>query len=690
MQVKIQQSLIAICLFLFYNTILFAQSKAQKTPSAGEKQYKEGDFYGAAEIYKSVFGTSNSKLSGGKEAMHQYYYAESSKKTYNYGRAQEYYGKVATSEYADKHPEVDYYYAYCLKHNGKYEEAIKYFKEFLDMSVKGIELTYLQMEAEHELRGCYLALELVSNPDKLTKIIHMSGDVNTKYSDFSPHLVGNKLYYSSLRFERILTRGKVVGKDQELVGKIMIANERGQSRFEQSNSKSLNTKYENSGNSKLSIDGTMLYLTKCAPDKKGRMICQIYSCKNKGVDEWDDAIKLPKEINIEGVTCTHPTLGFDKNRMVEVLYFASERKGGFGKKDIWAADVLGDNKFSEPRNLGEKVNTLGEEVSPFFHNTTQSLYFSSSHRPGLGGFDIFHSTNINGEYTEAKNIGIPLNSAANDLYFIINPDDTTGYFASNRPGSQILTGESCCNDIYELKMPVFPSEEEVFVEEPPLVISDPTPEPVVVTEPDPEPVAVAEPTIPEAVQVTLEELNKLLPLSLYFHNNEPRDLETSYSSTYTRYAGMRSKYKKEHLPQYNKSIQDQISDNIDNFFDKDVKGNYQKMHTFFEELIIAMENEFKLAIAIQGFTSPRASAEYNKKLAHRRITSVSKDMFTYKNGALKPYFDSGQLTIEELPLGEGKAPVGISDDIDDPRNSVYSVEASSQRKVNFIIVHMQD
>jgi tetratricopeptide (TPR) repeat protein len=670
---------------------VFAQ-KNKKTPAVAEKAYKEKDYYTAADVYRAVFSSSKSKLGGAKLTMHQYYYAESSKKTYNFTRAQEYYGQVAKGEFKEIYPKVDYWYAYCLKHNGKYDEAIKYFKLFLKKPVKGIELTHLKLEAEHELRGCYLALDLVENPDLLTKIIHMSDEVNTKYSDFSPHLVGNKLYYSSLRFERELTRGKVVGNGQTLVGKIMIANDRGNTRFEQSKSKSLNMKYENSGNSNLNSDGSVLYHTKCSYDsRREKMICQIYSAKNLKDDTWEEALKLPNNINIEGVTCTHPAVGYDSIRQVEILYFVSERKGGMGKRDIWAATIKGDNQYGEPYNLGELVNTIGDEVSPYFHNTTQSLYYSSDHHPGLGGFDIFHCDRTADGFGESINIGIPLNSAANDLYFIINQDDTTGFFASNRPGSQILTGESCCNDIYALKLPLFPPVIVQEGPEPPLVLSDPTPEPEPepVPEPEPEPVVdVVE--IPEALQVTLDELNKLLPLALYFHNNEPRDNQISYSYTYNKYVGMKAKYKKEHLPQYNRSIQEQIAQNIDDFFDLEVKSNYDKMHTFFDELIIAMENEFKLAISIQGYTSPRASASYNKALAHRRILSVSKDMLDYKDGALKPYLDAGQLMIEELPLGEGKAPVGISDDIDDPRNSIYSVEASSQRKVNFIVVHLQD
>ena len=71
------------------------------------------------------------------------------------------------------------------------------------------------------------------------------------------------------------------------------------------------------------------------------------------------------------------------------------------------------------------------------------------------------------------------------------------------------------------------------------------------------------------------------------------------------------------------------------------------MHRFFDELIKAMNNGFKLEISIQGYTSPRATVEYNQALAHRRITSVTKDMFEYKEGVLKPFLESKQLTLKE-------------------------------------------
>jgi len=693
-----------ILYIIFISALLPLVMQAQKKDlNIANSAYKSGDYYTAAHHYRAALTSSKLKVNDSKLADAQYRYAESSRKTYNYGRAEQYYEKVAKSELADKYPTVGYYYALALKRNGKYQKAIEAFDEFLAKDLKDKDAIALKEKAKHDKKGCIVALEIVADPDKDTKIIHMGDNVNTKYSDFSPHLVGDVLYYSSLRFERQLTRGKVIGSGpnvaQSLVGKIMYAENRGKSRFEQVSDPDINVKYENSGNSKMNTDESLMYFCKCKANRDHKMLCQIYTSEQMGNNKWNKAVKLPEHINKEGFTTTHPSIGFDSITNKEVLYFVSDRPGGRGGKDIWCAEILGENKYGKPYNLGETINTVGDEITPFFHNTTQTLYFSSDYTPGMGGFDIFNAQKEGDLFVNPQNIGIPLNSAANDMYFIINKDDSTGFFASNRPGSQILTGEACCNDIYGLTLPVLPTDtpkpEPVVIAEPepepdPVVVTEPEPEPepVVIAEPEPEP--EPEPVIPTKTKMTLDKLNDLLPLSLYFHNNEPRDTKTAYTKTYNNYEDMRDKYKREHVPQYNKSIQDQVSEKIDDFFLMDVKGNYNKMHEFFDELIKAMKSDYKLEVAIQGFTSPRASKAYNKLLAGRRISSVKIDLLSYKNGALKKYLENGQLTIKELPLGEGKAPAGVSDDIDDPRNSIYSVEAASQRKVNFIVVNLQE
>ena len=363
--------------------------------------------------------------------------------------------------------------------------------------------------------------------------------------------------------------------------------------------------------------------------------------------------------------------------------------------DIYVSEIDGEN-YGRPLNAGRTINTVGDEVSPFFHNDKQTLYFSSDYMPGMGGFDIFYSTYQKGDFDSPHNIGVPLNSAANDLYFIINPGDTSGFFSSNRPGSQILTGEACCNDIYKIILPALPiekenveldsAETELIVEQ----IIETKEEEIVATETPVEETQETEEVVPVKVRRTLDALNDLLPLSLYFHNNEPRDLKTNYTSTIDDYLDMIPTYKSKHLSQYNVSVKDQFEEQLDDFFTNDVQGNFDKMHLFFDELIIAMQEGYKLEVSIQGFTSPRASVEYNKLLSHRRINSVLLDMLNYKSGALKPFIETKQLVVHELPLGEGKAPNHVSDDLNDERNSIYSVGASSQRKVNFTVVHLLD
>ncbi len=694
-------------LLLLLPILLVAQNKQLQS---AEKAYKVGDYYTAARDYRIALNSSKLKISPAKRANYQYKCAESNQKIYNYDRAEQYYGEVAKGTYANVYPRVGYYYALSLKRNGKHNESIAAYKKFQANSTSNKEILALQELSEHDLKGCYLAQELIANANGTVQIDHMGDAVNTQYSDFSPHLVGDDLYYSSLIFERELVRGRVEGNgpniSQNLVGKIIVAKNKGISRNVQLRNENINTKYENSGNSNINLDGSVLYFCKCKADKDRKMICKIYRSTLDENQAWGEAIVLPPSINLEGYTATQPAIGWDSTLQKEVLFYVSDRPDGQGDKDIWAAEIVGDNQFGEPYNLGAEINSKGDEISPFFHTSKQTLYYSSDYIPGLGGFDIFYTHRVQGDFTAPVNVGIPLNSAANDLYFIINSDDSTGFFSSNRPGSTILTGEACCNDIYALTLPILPTDDPnetpIVAEVKPQLDPELESEPIVAVAEvstsiaevkiDSLPKEIAAQQIPKESkqqQQTLDELNKLLPLSLYFHNDMPKNKTTPYTSTFDDYMALNSTYKKNHLPQYNKSVQPQVSENIDEFFDIQVKGNYGNMQEFFRQLVIAANNGFKLEVSIQGFTSPRASADYNKKLAAKRIAAVKIDMLNYQNGVLKSYINDGYLVIKELPLGEAQAPAGISDAINDPRNSVYSVEAASQRKVNFMVVGLQ-
>ncbi|MCP4443524.1 MAG: hypothetical protein GY810_31870 [Aureispira sp.] len=715
-----------LLLFLGISSYSFAQKKEIKTAN---EAYKNKDYFTSGEYYRIALSSSKLKLSPEKLAELHFRYAESSRHTYNFTRACKSYKKVLESGHKDRFAYIDYHYAYSLKHIGKYEEAAQEFEAFLNTeSTTGYEQK-LHDYAKQELIACRLSVHLKENPDNLMDVKQINDYVNTKHSDFAPHHIGNDLYYSSLMHERQLERGRVRddgGAFANLVGKVMysknMANKDEEpSRGSQVPNKAVNIKFENSGNSTLSTDGQWMYYTKCKP-VENKMVCKLFKIKKlDGPGRFAaKALELPVNINTPEATCTHPRLGFDSTLMKEVLFFVSDRDGGQGGLDIWKATVTGENTYSDPVNLGPLVNSRDDEATPFFHNTTQSLYFSSKWHPGLGGYDIFKSDYVNGDWTEPRNVGIPLNSAANDLYFIINTGDTTGYFASNRPGSTTLVGESCCNDIYSLVLPKLPlsdmpelpeiiamNDPEPEPEPDPIPEPEPTPEPepepeptpepepIPEPEPDPEPIVTPELDITELEQNALDELNSMLPLSLYFHNDQPdpgsrkETTTVTYSKTYNRYTGMEELYVDEHTAQYKREERPKVQKKIEKFFEKDIRANYAKMNDLFEELQKALDGGVKLQLAIRGYTSPRASSEYNKRLAHRRISSVRNELSQYKDAVLLKYIQSGALKIVELPLGETKVPEGVSDDIHDPRNSIYSVDASSQRKVNFEVVELE-
>jgi hypothetical protein len=163
-------------------------------------------------------------------------------------------------------------------------------------------------------------------------------------------------------------------------------------------------------------------------------------------------VKLPESINLRGSNNTQPAIGFDASQKKYVLYFASDRKGGKGKMDIWASTITWDGKFGEPTCL--PFNTPEDEVTPSYNQTAQTLYFSSNGLKGTGRLDVyFANRDMAGNWAKPENMGKPFNTAYDDLFFTYHEASQTGYLASDRPGSQCsdsVEGFNCF-DIYELK-----------------------------------------------------------------------------------------------------------------------------------------------------------------------------------------------------------------------------------------------
>ena len=206
---------------------------------------------------------------------------------------------------------------------------------------------------------------------------------------------------------------------------------------------------------------------------------------------------------------------------------------------------------------------------------------------------------------------------------------------------------------------------------------------------------VTEPVLPPVIPVLEEEkepetLEDFLPLALYFDNDEPdkRTRKTTtkktYETTYERYI----KRKKTYLKEYTKPVEEDDKASaeqfMDDFFEDEIKKGFNHLFLFSEILLKRLKEGEKVEIFIKGFTSPRAKSDYNLALGKRRVSSLRNHFATYKDQIFQPYIDGGQLIITERSFGEATAAADVSDELEDQRNSIYSVSAARERRVEIV------
>ena len=164
-------------------------------------------------------------------------------------------------------------------------------------------------------------------------------------------------------------------------------------------------------------------------DSKGSVVLKIYKATNVN-GKWKNIVELP--FSSDNYSVGHPALSNDDKK----LYFTSDMPGTYGDSDIFVVDILGDNEYSTPRNLGTTINTKGKETFPFI-DENNNLYFSSTHHKGNnGGLDIYCAKSEGNTYSTPVNLGLPINSKADDFSFIKKEGENYGYFSSNRYGGK--------------------------------------------------------------------------------------------------------------------------------------------------------------------------------------------------------------------------------------------------------------
>ncbi len=408
---------------------------------------KRGDIYTAIDLYQTYLEANPNNL---KIAFHL---AECYRKARDYENAAIFYKKVFDEDNS-KYLTSLFYYGLMLMQQGKYTEALEAFTHFNkeSKSVAIDEESYFKKMTKVLISACNEAKAIRDSAKKVV-IFHLDTSINKAHIETSPiSLSDNKLLYSSLKTNKIESYNLNDTSVKMPVRKFYIATGKdGHWKTTGEFYGPFNDPEANVANGSFSPDGNRFYFTKTTQNKAGKTISQIYVSKKTG-QSWSEPIKLDPPINDPFYTTTQPTVGIESKNNFEVVYFVTDRPEGKGGTDIWYFLYdLGKDKYSKPRKIGSKLNTIGNEMTPYFDIETHTLYFSSDGYPGLGGLDIFKSIGELNNWTPPVNVGYPINSEADDLFFTISKNRESGFFTSNRKGGIPLKSATCCDDIYNFR-----------------------------------------------------------------------------------------------------------------------------------------------------------------------------------------------------------------------------------------------
>ena len=314
----------------------------------------------------------------------------------------------------------------------RYDDAMKVYKNFLKMLAP--EDTELEAEIRKEMQTCRNGMDLVSHPVEL-KVRNLGSNINSKYDDHSPIVSADEsiLIFTSRRASSYSERMPDGQYEERIYISHMKADDFGKAEILK---KELFKRPGHVAAVGLSADGTELLIYR--NDVNGK---NIYESNFDGTT-WTEPVKMPAPINSK-FDETHASLSSDNN----MLFFTSNRPGGFGGLDIYQVRRLPDGSWGLPKNLGPEINTEYDEETPIIHPDGKTLFFSSEGHNSMGKLDIFYShVNADSSWSEPVNIGYPINTPDDDFFFMPTTTLNKAYYASSKFEDNY--GRS---DLYEIK-----------------------------------------------------------------------------------------------------------------------------------------------------------------------------------------------------------------------------------------------
>ena len=318
----------------------------------------------------------------------------------------------------DNFPKVYYFLGEIAFNRKDYVSADFYLKRSIDL---GISDPYYSDAVNLYSKANVLA-EIINNPVSFDP--KLVSEISTIFDEYLPVISPDQeLSFFTRRSDKISMHSITSTTVEEFVFSKKI-----NGKFEVGKALSFPFNLENNeGGASITIDNRVLYYTKCIRNKKGYNNCDIYYVTRED-NAWSDVKTFSDKISKLDSWESQPTVSSDG----ETIIFASDRKGGYGKIDLYEIKIK-NGEWTDPKNLGSAINSNEHEKSPYLHTDGRTLFFSSTNFPSLGGFDIFYSRKDSlGNWQEPRNIGYPINTLADEVSLFVSTDGNKAYFASNK------------------------------------------------------------------------------------------------------------------------------------------------------------------------------------------------------------------------------------------------------------------
>jgi OOP family OmpA-OmpF porin len=423
--------------------------QAKNPVQLGDQYFAAGEYYTAANLYGQFLNPSKRQKSvsnfplntKGKRAMAStkgnshtailFKQAESYRLANYWQEAAAAYKECATKD-PGQYGAGFYWYAVCERSLGHYAVAEETIKQYL--ATPGIDSKNKEA-AQKELQTLVFIRQQLSRADSvLFKVQKLDAPNSSEKGVFAPAQTGeNQFLISSTQRDSIQVNG--VNPYHSRLFYVTLNNGKleGMTPLPITVADPLN----NQGAATISADGKNLYFSQWKKEK-GQTVSSIYHSVKKA-NGWSLPVKLPL-VNVNGYNSKHPFCSADG----KYLFFASDKPGGSGSFDIWYATLKDNGTTEEPVNAGTTINTANEEQAPFYQNSSSTLVFSSNGRQGMGGYDLFETKGSEQSWKSPENMGHPINSSRDDIYFFApeqKPLLSSAILSSDRGGG-------CCLESY--------------------------------------------------------------------------------------------------------------------------------------------------------------------------------------------------------------------------------------------------